>query len=108
MDAGGLNRASFWLGVARFMLVRDVASLMKSSPHFFGLSGRRDTKDVRFTRRENIQWKSLWRLKFLRKQLGKSRTVPDKSLTDVRLRRVSVGSTATRWFATTASKLSRR
>jgi len=33
---------------------------------------------------EDFQPKSFWRLKFVRKELGKSQTVSDKSLTDIR------------------------
>jgi hypothetical protein len=73
MDVRGrLNRASSWLGAGRFVAVRDVASLIESSPHFFGLQRRWDTKEVLFTQRENIQCKSFWRLNFVSKERSES------------------------------------
>jgi hypothetical protein len=41
-------------------------------------------KEAQQSRRQHIQRKSFWQLKFVTKELDGSQTVADKSLTDVR------------------------
>jgi len=56
-------------------------------------------KEAQLSRREHIQRKSFWQLKFVRKEFEGSQTVADKSLTDVRRWRISVGhGGADRWL----------
>jgi hypothetical protein len=56
---------------------------MKSSPHFFALQRRWDAKEAPLIQRENIQRKSFWRLMFVGKELGESRSAPDEPKTDI-------------------------
>lgn len=56
------------LGSTRFVAARDVASLITSSRHFFRVYRRWDAKEAKVTRRQDIQCKSLSRLKFVTKR----------------------------------------
>src|SRR5580658_8515292 len=93
MDVGGrLNRASSWRDAGRFAAVRDVASLI--SPLLTSLVTHVRCQGRHTPLEEDIPCKSFWRLKFIRKDFGKSQTVGDESLTNTRRWRISAGFTA--------------